>query len=376
MNLPVWPVIRPLSKITPTLYNIGLACPSRALWTKYGNRVVFPTGPTAILGQAFHTVLESASRNKFRGDINVRIASAKKVFADSVQTTYDRSHPLVRWRWPTPNHLPRYALVQAEAALSALKFSESNSAKTFSCRYISERKLTSIDGLIEGRIDLIDNKSNEVIDYKSGFGLTSEKQITDQETRQLRLYAYLCIEHGINIDRGVIVRRDGTRNILPITDSSAYAEANFARDFRTKLIMDISMGASISDLAKPSKANCTFCPCRAICEPFWEVASPEWATNTGLCIEGFIIDTKKRETYLGSTIHLDIHITGGTANIGVRRTTVVPRILIDADGSSLPLPGQMIRIVDLAPDDGSEVLRINRNRITTFWSPINTVSAI
>jgi RecB family exonuclease len=376
MNLPVWPVIRPLSKITPTLYNIGLACPSRALWTKYGNRVVFPTGPAAILGQAFHTVLESASRNKFGGDINARTASAKKVFADSVQTGYDRSHPLVRWRWPTPNHLPRYALMQAEAALSALKFSESNSATTFSYRYISERTMASTDGLIEGRIDLIDLKSNEVIDYKSGFGLTSKKQITDQEARQLRLYAYLCIEQGIKIDRGVIVRRDGTRHILTMTDSTVYAEANSARDFLTTLAMDISLAASISDLAKPSEANCIFCPCRAICEPFWEVASPEWATTTGLCIEGFIIDIKENETHLGSTIQLNLDITGGTTNIGIRPTTVVPRILIDADGSSLPLPGQMIRIVDLAPDDGSEVLRINRNRITTFWSPNNTVSAI
>lgn len=367
MKLPFWPKISPLRKITPTLYNAATACLARTLWVDQGDRKVFPKSPSVILGKAFHAVVEESQRLGQYVDEEEQFEAAKRLFNKCALIGFNESHPLIRARWSSPNHMPNYGLLQSEAALNSLTVRGEYNTQHNSARFFVEHKLVSHDKQIEGRVDLIDTFAREVIDFKSGIAPSDGEQISPNEQRQLRLYAFLCNEHGIGIERGVIVRRDGQRIGMPLLKHEVLDEANTARAVLSNLNSLIDSGATIVDLATATENNCQFCECRPMCEPFWSMSRPDWSTNVGMCVEGAVLDLKRRQSQSGPTIQLSLSVTRGTLSSGVHSTDALPAVLIEADGESNLKVGDIVRLVDLAQTDDGELLRSRRHSLTTIW---------
>ena len=197
----------------------------------------FLNTPAAILGTSFHAVIEAAQRGELVVASDSDHAPARQLFDETAQALYSEAHQLIRLKFVTLDRLPYYNLQRERATLLATRIAFSRlSAGNPSVRAPItpppgpqiESRMCSVDGLIVGRPDHLNGKMQTVVDYKSGYAAESNA-VSDSEARQLRLYAYLAIDNGIPVSKGVIVRGDGRRCDLSISTADAEEEANKAR---------------------------------------------------------------------------------------------------------------------------------------------------
>lgn len=193
--------------------------------------------------------------------------------------------------------------------------------------------------------------------------------MSDSEARQLRLYAYLAGENGINIVRGVVVRGDGRRCELAISSAEAVAEAGSARDQLGRLSAAVNEGASFRDLASPSATICALCPCLPFCESFWAKAQPEWAANCGCNIQGDVANVECRQIQGVTLTTLVLSRWAGT--ICARRISVeqIPSDWMRIDGLDLPHIGDVLRVVHgrgMETEESAAVVRVDK-ALTAVW---------
>ena len=219
MFVPDPPVLVQLKRVTPSIYEASIACLAKAAWYSLGKSSLLPEHPAGILGTAFHAVVATAHKGELIVEDEGNHISTRKLFDEMAQKVYGESHQLVKLKFPTKEHLPFYNLYRERAAYIATQIATSRSPlssssvkeiKTKAPAIITESLLRSKDGRIVGRVDHIDGRSGAIVDYKTGYvPETDVNTVSDSEARQLRLYAYLAIENGINVSKGIIIRGSG-----------------------------------------------------------------------------------------------------------------------------------------------------------------------
>jgi hypothetical protein len=229
--------------------------------------------------------------------------------------------------------------------------------------------LRSNDGLIIGRPDLLDRESRTVVDYKTGMTAGGPNEVSEREARQLRLYAFLAREAGLSVSRGAIVRSDGRKAEIQLSDLEITEEACKARTQLQSINSASSQGQRFDDLASPSAENCTLCPCAVVCERFWQNATPEWFSTCGVFIEGRVTAVAERAQLGFQVVTLDIEVQKGTVGTRFASIEQIPRAWLLIEESCLPAVGDIVRITDArhSRTEGEiAVIRVDR-ALTNVW---------
>lgn len=376
MIVPRPPLPVHLKRITPSIYEASIHCLARAAWYALGDVSVLPQHPAAILGTAFHVVVAVAHKGALRVATDTDRAPARRLFDESMQKLYLDAHPLVKLKYRSADRLPFYYLTRERAAFAATPIAASllrserstmRRAESGSATMKTEPYLQSRDGRLVGRADHIDGRSGVVVDYKTGH--TKAYAVSDAEARQLRLYAYLAAENGVDIRAGAVVRSDGQRCDIEITPAKAMAEADCARRQLDKLNAAASDGASFEDLASPSPDNCSFCPCLPFCAPFWTAACSEWAADCGSHLEGSIDEIETQQSQGFSLTTLALAKRAGTISAARVSIEQIPTQWMTMGGMDLPQIGDAVRVIDgrqTETDGDAPVIRVDKTA-TVVW---------
>jgi CRISPR/Cas system-associated exonuclease Cas4 (RecB family) len=374
MSLPALPLLRPLTRISPTLYEALLTCKSKAAWIALGDKKTLPAHPKALLGICFHSVMTEAHKRRFDGrNYEVTRQDARLSFDAWAQSEYQNSHPLLRAKFASPQRLPFYNLFRERAALGAADVAQRTASRISEAHRRIGRKLAtpveytlvSKDGLLVGRPDILDLPSAEVLDYKSGAGPDAPHTVSPSEMRQLLLYTYLALDNGLNVSKATIVHPN-SRVTVPVARAEAEREANAARHALAEF--NNSIGKSFNQLAQPSPTACKFCPCSPICDKFWESSTRSWSSQVGTHIEAQVT-AKRTLTVQGTDLStFDLLPQRGTEPGGPLSLEQVPGKWLAATGADNTKTGDILRIVNghRIPNSDPAVVRVDRVN-TAVW---------
>jgi hypothetical protein len=310
-------------------------------------------------------------------DEGARLAAAREIFDRRAKALYEQSHPLVRAKWSSPEMLPYYNLYRERAALEAIESASrveriapatDATRPANSPRLYAEKKLVSIDGLLVGRPDLIDCVAQEIIDYKTGVAPDeAEGAASAAEVRQLRLYVHLAFENGVAVSRAIVARADGHRASIDVSKQDADGEGRTARGLLAQY--NNTVGGAFDESAQPSPENCSFCPCIPFCEAFWRTASPAWAEQCGVHLEGTVSSVDESTVQGMKLTTLRVEVQRGTVGSGDTFVEQIPNAWITADGTDAPRQGDAVRVVNgkLESEAPPQVIRVNRTA-TSVWS--------
>lgn len=329
------------------------------------------------LGISFHAVLAAAHRRGLTTEAGFDRVSARQLFDETVRTLHNRAHPLVKLKFPTPERLPFYNLRRERAVLIAARIASEQSSPvssggraTAARAPCTEAAFKSTDGLIAGRLDHLDGERQALVDYKSGYVPESEAEaVSSSEARQLRLYAYLALQAGIPVSKGVVIRGDGRTCELPIGPDEAEEEARRARDRLLELNVAVNAGAAFPDLASPSPQHCRSCPCIPFCDAFWEHAAQDWEGECGCYVEGKVLEADSRSIQGVLLTTLLIEVQAGTVSVAQASVEQIPTEWLSVAGGRVPGPGDVIRVVQgrsSSTNENSAVIRVDKTT-TSVW---------
>ena len=199
------------------------------------------------------------------------------------------------------------------------------------------------------------------MDYKTA-RVEDPHRVSESEGRQLRLYAHLAAENGIEIRRGEIKRADRVRVKIDIPQRDAEVEGRRAREALDEYNRHVNR--PFADAASPSPDTCRYCPCIPFCPAFWEKATPDWEAECGAHVEGTV------ESLDGdSVLSLQLQVSRGTTGPGSVAITRLSRNWLAVGGMEIPRPGDVVRVTDARrPGDtpSPAVLRADRET-TAVW---------
>ena len=368
MIVPEPPTIARIESISPTVYEAATHCLARASWAASGDLSALPTNPRALLGIAVHSVLARAARAGIAGaDEEERVQEAASHFDEEMSVLFESAHPLIRAKFGNRNRIPFYNIYRARAARIASESSPppSRGADTGPAgshgrdrSRLAEPTLTSRDQKIRGRPDLIDVENAVVLDYKTGSSSDSG-QPTESEARQLRLYAHLAAENGIDVRAGVVVRADRDRAEIPIPREEAEDEGRRARGALEEI--NGFSGRRFEEAATPSPNACRYCPCIPFCPAFWKESDPGWADRCGTQLEG-VVDSIEGE----SLVSMRLEVARGTGTRGLAVVSRLSRAWLEVEEANFPQPGQAVRVTDAGrANPASQPTEFRADRATT-----------
>ena len=369
MEPPSLPKLEELSYITPSIYAATLLCPARGLWAASKNQPRLPEHPSSLLGVAFHSLVEHASKGGFAG-ISDDFADCARSYFDAVcGELYDDAHPLIRAKFSSPNRMPNYYLFRERAVIAAAEVRRPFASNVNAVREapsLAEQPLSTKDGLLRGRPDLLDVKRKEIVDYKSG--LRADAGISTEEARQLLLYGEMAEENSFQIERGIVVRPDGRRFPIAMSSGDMQAEAAAAKEVLRKVNAAISGGASFAELANPSPTNCWMCPCMPSCDRFWQTADQSWAESLGAQIEGVVSQVERSSIQGADLVSINLDVSRGTIGPGDCSVEQIPAAWLVVGGSPLPSVGGTVRVTNCRFIDSElRVARVDRI-VTCLWT--------
>lgn len=379
MRIPPAPVPQPSPSISPSLYEDLLICRAKAAWRIGGDRAGFPSHPAALLGTAFHAVVEAANTGEIAALAEQRRLAAREIFDRIASAVHQRAHPLMRLKFPSPERLPYYYQQRELAALLAAETQPPGTGSRGGSSDRAERSYQSDNGVITGRPDFLDASEHAIVDYKTGHveeGMGGV--VTERERRQLALYVYLADQSGLDIERGRIVRANGEQAAVTISRSQASAEADAARTLLAEYNHLATHGATFESLAAPTPESCRMCECKPLCEAFWNAADYQWHAACGTHMEGRVVRCQTPRLVQDiELVTLVVDPMRGTVfTDGLITVPQTPLEWFTADGDRPPQEHDLIRVVDgsLAgtvvngEESPSEPMTIKTNRIkTTVW---------
>jgi PD-(D/E)XK nuclease superfamily len=377
MTLPRPPKPAKLTRLSPSTYEAARRCKARAAWLAFGDRGELPGSPAAILGTCFHKVAAAAQAGRLHAGGDVESA-ARELFDKAAEEIFAKSHEMFKAKFGVKERLPSYYLRREESVALARALSQNAgppsdprpSKQMPSTRGI-EQSLQSKDGLLYGRPDFIDAVAGEVVDYKTRReSPDGPDEVTDQELRQLRLYAHLSNEQGIRIQRGRIVLANGKTLTVDLNEKDVQREARSAVNVLTSYNAAVDDKTTFEDIASPAAENCRYCPCMVICEAFWKKAEPSWQEHIGTQVQGKLISISKATAQGFNLITLQLDCAGGTIDKGAEVILEqVPEEWLLGRLKTHPSLGDVVRIINAyvavkAP--GQTVLRADRSA-TEAW---------
>jgi CRISPR/Cas system-associated exonuclease Cas4 (RecB family) len=370
MIIPETPSPAQVERISPSLYEVLLGCPAKAAWYTQGERGKLAPHPAALLGTAFHGVMEAANKGQFQGPQDERRNMARTKFDALAASAYSSANPLLKTKFSSPEKLPFYNQQRELAALLAsevdLQVGSGTTGEVGAGG--AERWFQSSDGKLGGRPDLLDREGQEVIDYKTGY--VPEEQgsvVSDREVRQLNLYAYLARESGFDIARGRIIRANGRQASVDISIDQANSEAAKALATLDEFNALVD-GSSFEDLARPAPDVCAMCDCIPLCEQFWNDAEDSWMETTGVHVQGIVVDVQAGQVQGTALATLKIEASRGTVEPGEVTIEQVPLSWFTADGDREPMVGDLIRLVNGRLTNAEDPVRVRADRtMTAVW---------
>jgi CRISPR/Cas system-associated exonuclease Cas4 (RecB family) len=378
MRVPQGPIVRPLDTISPTLYDSALLCKARAAWQAFGQRDTLPSHPAALLGQAYHAVMEAAILGRLGATGEEVEERGRALFESRTERLFKSSHPLLRAKFGRWDRLPYYSLYMERAAQKAASLRRADPAKRrlepessdqpSATRRLTEKELFSSDRRIKGRPDYVDLDQGAVIDYKSGAALQiANDEMTDSERRQLTLYAFLLRENEVAVTRGIIDRADGRRAEVAISVEAAEREAANARTVQD----EFNNAAAILDfqgLANASPISCASCPCIPLCEQFWNNANKDWSSSVGVHVGGRVEHISTVEVSGVQVASISVGVDSGTVQSGPSTVEQIPTQWLTCDSSDLPSAGDYVRVVDAKISSDDPLVIVTDKAMTSVWT--------
>ena len=363
------PAIAKIERISPTIYEAALKCVARASWEASGDRHRVPAQPRALLGIAAHSVFEHARGVGLHGETSEeRTKAAEYLFAETVKTLFGKTHPLIRAKFETHEHIPYFNIYRARTGQQAARMEarrryagDTTEQDTGAPHTLVESTLVSKDERVIGRPDVIDAHNGTIIEYKTGAAPDGETP-TDSERRQLKLYAFVARENGIVVRKGIIERTNGNRDEVDISQTEAETEGKRAREMLDEF--NRHAGRSFSEAATPTGEDCRYCPCISFCPAFWEAAEPDWEAECGVQVEGAV-----EAVEVSSLVSIHLKASRGSGPRGQTVVTKLSRNWLALNEMDLPCTGEIVRVTDgtCVPDTASPVeLRADRD-MTAVW---------
>ena len=369
MLVPTPPPVASIERISPTVYEAARRCVARASWAATGSRARVPLPPRGLLGSSAHAIFERIRRAGLPGGTQEEWKrAADAAFDEKVGALFAEAHPLLRAKFETVEHIPYFHIYRARTALIAARLAAVAGHRGAATRpapkrgrtYI-ESLLTSRDGRIAGRPDVVDADAGTVVDYKTG-RVDDPHRVSDSEGRQLRLYAHLAAENGIEIGRGEIERADRVRVAIDIPQRDAEVEGRRARETLDEYRRHVNR--PFADAASPSADTCRYCPCIPFCPAFWQKSTPDWAADCGTHLEGTV------ESLDGdSLLSLQVNVSRGTTGPGSVAVTRLSRNWLAVGQVEIPRPGDLVRVTDARPTGDTTSLSVIRadRETTAVW---------
>lgn len=353
MITPDPPPISSLESISPTVHEAASHCLARASWVASGRFYAVPPHPRALLGIAVHAVLARAARAGFGSeDEEESVRKAESLFDEEMTQLFQDTHPLLRAKFGTQTRIPFYNLYRARAALVASHTARSPSPLPSSTpsqpqhlrhRRLAEQTLSSRDGKIRGRPDLIEVARALVVDYKTGSPSDSTTP-TESEARQLRLYAHLAAENGISVRAGAVERANRTRAEISISNEDADEEGRRARSSLDEI--NRFSGRPFEDAATPSPQSCRQCPCIPFCPAFWDESDPAWSDDCGIHLEG-VVESVDESLEGRLLVSMRLDVVRGTGARGPGVISRLSRGWLEVEQADVPGAGEVVRVVDV-----------------------------
>lgn len=230
---------RHLDTVAPSTFSklkawkAGTACALKLLWA--GDPPLAPQA-AAKLGDVIHNVMEAAGSNLDR-DAAIRLWNQKSMEVD----TKLHDNPVTRGLSPLSRSLRNYEVrrlmtIRMVCSLQGVSPSAGRATRVDRNYPLKEKPLQSLDGLIRGKIDLVEHRADGwvLVDYKSGdvteLDDDGSSHIKESYKVQLLLYAALLKEaQNITVQKAVLKTLDGDEHEVEIDSSRADEVACEAR---------------------------------------------------------------------------------------------------------------------------------------------------
>lgn len=336
------PDSRPITSVSPTRSAALVACALHVAYSQHGQGQA-PRSPQQVLGDVSHEVLEAlVTSGAIRGHAwQDEIEPLWQAICGRVARPADPD-PRETWRMAsTPAGWPGYAIKRARLTKAAGRLHDLLMTADASAGLISETPMSTADGRLQGRPDLIvrDPSGSWVVDFKSGAVLEGPDQAPREAyVRQLHLYALLeAATSGRWPSRAFLLPLSGPVVEIPL--DRAHAE----------MLLDEALAAVDAFNARvpgpqpgsPAPQTCRYCPWSTACPEMWHAVDKSWAEQlTAVC--GLV--TRAAHTQLGGvTITLEVAAGSLTASaISIRAVSPVEH------PSVAPLkPGDQVAVVGL-----------------------------
>lgn len=255
------------SPMTPSLFEIGRACPMQAACR---TAQIYPrrSDAFATLGTAFHQTLEHLDEVAEPGLSPAEVGRrAIGAFAGRLEHLLIKARAQPRWHEQT---MPaqRHGLLRQAVGLAAKRLHMREPGRPSTTRVLVEKSLTSPDGLLHGRPDCIEVSEGRavVIDFKTG-DLRRPESVERYE-RQLLFYALLCQEVlGIWPERGLLINH--AQGVTRAFDMDRAKGEDLAVEARS-LLQRVRCAGRDASLAMPGP-HCESCDFRPWCDAYWRM---------------------------------------------------------------------------------------------------------
>ena len=307
MKLQPLPKLRPITKLSPTLFATLKQCSLRAGLRQVKAQQTTRSSTAALLGTIVHRVLEKASSiNKNSRDLRAQAGIIWDKTVEQMEVELQAS-PLDKYLLPIRKWRKFFVLQQrtfrrCEEITSSHGISETQVIA-------SERKFESVRDGFTGKPDVILRRENGlvVIDYKStelSDDSESREEKIESWQQQILFYAAIIKEtFGELPVKGEIRLLNNEVIHTPIDLQKVEALLEEARALKEDYNMKVGMGMAHSELAQYSVEGCAFCEFKGACHTFWkENPQPIPGTDEYGCLNGQVLKVTTNKSRKGSIV--------------------------------------------------------------------------
>ncbi len=294
MKLQSLPKLRPITKISPTLFASLKQCQLQAGLRQAKAQRTTRSSKAALLGTIAHGVLEKARTvSKDSEDLRTQARAIWDKTAAEIEMEL-QSSPLDRYLLP----ITKWRKYYRRRAQTIRRFEDIIASRGMSETQVvaRERKFDNVTDGFTGKPDVILRKENGlvIIDYKSAeLSDDSEKREEKIESwkQQILFYASMVKEEfGEWPISGEIRLLDKEIISVPIDPEKVKALSAEAQTLKEDYNAKVELGVSHSQLAQYSVDNCRFCEFKGSCDTFWkENPQPIPGSDDYGCLSGRVL---------------------------------------------------------------------------------------
>lgn len=339
MNDPALPPSKHLKSLSPTAFEAVRLCYLQGAFRQQGSGSPTSRNPAQVLGDLCHEVLEELVNT---GAIREEhwAEALDPVWRRVVDRTAGEVHqaPHEPSLAGAPAQWPGYVIKRARLAKAARRLHDLLDRVEPGAEFMSEIPLSSADGRLQGRPDLIVRGATQtwIVDYKTG-SVVDEDGVTPRPTyvRQLHFYALLERENaGRWPTHGFLVPLNGP--ILEVAIDPGVS-SGIGRD-ALQVIDGFNAVAPGVQPAAPGPVACRYCAWATRCGPFWEACDSSW--DAPIVAAAGVVQSAVRTAIGGVSLVLDVHAGSvGAASVVVRNVSLAqhPSVAEVSEGAEIAL---------------------------------------